>query len=181
MKFSPQRLPEVILIEPTVFSDSRGYFMETWHQKKFSNIGIDINLVQDNLSHSRNGVLRGLHYQIQQPQGKLVQVLAGEIFDVAVDIRKGSPTFGQYVSAVLSRQNRHQLWVPAGFAHGFLVMSHEAEVIYSCSDFYAPQYERTILWNDPSLNIPWPLTKNESPVLSEKDAVGKLLKDAELF
>lgn len=181
MKFLPQRIPEVILIEPTIFSDNRGYFMEMWQQKKFAEAGIDVNLVQDNLSYSNGQVLRGLHYQIQQPQGKLIKVLAGKIFDVAVDIRKDSPTFGQHVSAILSSENRHQLWVPPGFAHGFLVMSPEAEVLYSCGDFYAPQFERTIIWSDPSLNIPWPLAANEVPVLSGKDAEGKLLIDAELF
>lgn len=181
MKFIPLRIPEVILIEPTIFGDSRGYFMELRHAQKFKEAGIRDAFVQDNLSRSARGVLRGLHYQIKQPQGKIIKVLSGEIFDVAVDIRKNSPTFGQWVSAILSGDNHHQLWVPAGFAHGFYVLSETAEVIYGCTDFYAPQFERSILWHDPQLNITWPIMPEYPPVLSNKDAAGSFFKDAEYF
>lgn len=173
-------IPDVILIEPAVFRDERGFFFESYQRQRFAEIGIPFEFVQDNHSKSVQGVLRGLHYQIQQPQGKLVRVVVGEIFDVAVDIRKGSPTFGQWVGDYLSAENKRMIWIPPGFAHGFLVTSSEAEVIYKTTDYYAPQWERTIAWNDPALNIRWPL-ENISPIISAKDAAGALLVNAETF
>ena len=181
MTFTPTALPEVICIEPQVFGDERGFFMETYHAEKFSSGGIHATFVQDNQSGSRHGILRGLHYQIQQPQGKLVRFVAGEVFDVAVDIRRSSPTFGQWVGVVLSAENRKMLWVPAGFAHGFYVLSEWAEVVYKATDFYAPQYERSIRWDDPQIGIQWPLKAGEAPLLSQKDACGKYLFEAETF
>jgi len=173
-------IPDVILIEPAVFRDERGFFFESYQRQRFAEIGIPFEFVQDNHSKSVQGVLRGLHYQIRQPQGKLVRVVVGEIFDVAVDIRKGSPTFGQWVGDYLSAENKRMIWIPPGFAHGFLVTSPEAEVIYKTTDYYAPQWERTIAWNDPALNIRWPL-ENISPIISAKDAAGSLLVNAETF
>ena len=155
MIFQPSTIPEVIVIEPKVFGDARGFFFESWNAGAFSQAGITETFVQDNHSRSTRGVLRGLHYQIRQPQGKLVRVIAGEIFDVAVDIRRASPTFGQSVSVRLSGENHRMLWVPAGFAHGFLVVSDYAEVLYKATDFYAPEHERSIAWNDPLLSIQW--------------------------
>lgn len=157
MKFIPTRLSDVILVQPGVFEDERGFFFETYREDRFSQSGIDDNFVQDNHSGSRKGVLRGLHYQIRQAQGKLVRVISGEIFDVAVDIRRSSPTFGQWVGVNLSSENKLQLWVPAGFAHGFYVLSGWAEVTYKTTNYYAPQWERTILWNDPQIGVEWPL------------------------
>lgn len=174
-------IPDVLLIEPTVFGDDRGFFYESYnHQLFIDKIGISHNFVQDNHSRSAKNVLRGLHYQIQQPQGKLVRVVVGAIFDVAVDIRKYSPTFGQWVGRTLSAEEKQQLWVPPGFAHGFLVISDFAEVLYKTTDYYAPQHERSILWNDPELSITWPLA-DDSPLLSTKDKKGKALKDAEVY
>lgn len=181
MKFSPTTLPEVILIEPRLFGDERGFFMETYQAQRFQEAGIAANFVQDNHSGSRQGALRGLHYQIQQPQGKLVRVVHGDIFDVAVDIRRSSPTFGKWVSANLSDQNKLQIWVPAGFAHGIYVLSEWAELVYKTTDYYAPQWERTILWSDPALAIEWPLVNGLPPTLSPKDQQGLLLSAAELF
>lgn len=181
MKFVPMAIPEVILIEPAVFGDERGFFMETRQTKKFAEAGIQLDFVQDNHSRSQQGVLRGLHYQIQQPQGKLVRVVSGTVFDVAVDLRQTSPTFGKWVSAILSAENKHLLWVPPGFAHGFYVLSETADFVYSCTDFYAPQYERSILWNDPDLDITWPLVNQEAPSLSAKDAAGQSFKNAEYY
>lgn len=181
MKFISTEIPEVILIEPTIFGDDRGYFLEIRQMKKFSTAGINLAFVQDNLSHSKRGVLRGLHYQVEQPQGKLVRVVSGEIFDVAIDIRRNSPTFGKWVSAILSSKNYHQLWVPPGFAHGFYVLSEFADVIYCCTDFYSPQNERTIIWNDPELAIDWPLNENQLPSLSAKDAQGLFIKDSQCY
>ena len=181
MKFIPTKIPDVILIEPRVFGDHRGFFMETWEAKKFADNGIDVQFVQDNHSKSSQGILRGLHYQIQQAQGKLVRVIAGEVFDVAVDLRRSSPTFGQWVGEYLSAENNRQLWVPAGFAHGFYVTSESAEFVYKCTDFYAPEFERSIIWNDLELNIKWPLVNNEMPLLADKDKQGQLFKDAESF
>ena len=181
MKFIPTRIPDVVLVEPVVFGDHRGFFMETWHERKFSEAGISVSFVQDNHSRSAHGILRGLHYQISHPQGKLVRVTSGEVFDVAVDIRKGSATFGQWVGETLSADNRKMLWVPPGFAHGFLVLSDYAEFVYKCTDFYAPEHERCIRWDDPDLAIAWPIAKGDRPVLSQKDAAGVFLKDAELF
>ena len=170
MRFVPGYIPDVVLVEPRVYGDERGFFLETWHAQKFAEAGIDAAFVQDNHSRSAGGVLRGLHYQVERPQGKLVRVLAGEIFDVAVDLRRESPTYGRYVTAVLSAANHHQLWVPPGFAHGFLVTSDGAEVAYKCTEFYAPELERAIAWNDPEIAVPWPLPAGRAPVLSARDA-----------
>lgn len=180
MKSIATEIPDVWLIEPQVFGDDRGFFFESFNQKSFGDkIGVTTNFVQDNHSRSSQNVLRGLHYQIQQPQGKLVRVVAGEIFDVAVDIRKSSPTFGQWVGYVLSGENKRQLWIPEGFAHGFVVLSQMAEVLYKTTDYYAPQHERSIIWNDPDLAIAWPIKTD--PILSAKDQAGKTFKTAELF
>jgi dTDP-4-dehydrorhamnose 3,5-epimerase len=181
MKFTPTRIPEVVLIEPQLFGDHRGFFMETWQQRVFAEAGIDLPFVQDNHSRSTRGILRGLHYQIRHPQGKLVRVISGEVFDVAVDIRKGSPTFGQWVGERLSADNRLMLWVPPGFAHGFYVLSEAAEFLYKCTDFYFPAHERSILWSDPDLAIDWPLLNGEAPVLSAKDADAPCLHEAEVY
>lgn len=172
MQFLPTRIPEVILIKPDVFGDDRGFFMETWQRSKFAEAGIDFDFVQDNHSRSTKGTLRGLHYQAQQPQGKLVRVTAGEVFDVAVDIRPGSPTFGQWVGDFLSADNKHMLWVPPGLAHGFYVTSEVADFQYKCTDYYAPEHERCIRWDDPDIGIDWPLAAGESPLVSDKDQQG---------
>jgi len=174
-------LPDVWIIQPRVFGDQRGFFMETYHARKFRDLGLDESFVQDNHSGSRQGTLRGLHYQIRQAQGKLVRAVVGEVFDVAVDIRRSSPTFGQWVGVVLSAENRRQLWVPPGFAHGFYVLSEWAEIVYKVTDFYAPEWERTLLWNDPAIGIDWPLIDDKPPILSPKDAAGLPLDQAELF
>jgi dTDP-4-dehydrorhamnose 3,5-epimerase len=179
MRLTPTRLAEVVLIEPRVFGDARGFFFESWNEREFERAGIRARFVQDNHSRSGKGVLRGLHYQIRQPQGKLVRVAEGEIFDVAVDLRRSSPTFGRWDGARLSAQSKAMLWIPAGFAHGFCVLSDFAEVLYKATDFYAPEHERSIAWNDPELAIDWPLSG--APVLSPKDAAGVRLRDAELF
>ena len=181
MQFTKTSLPEVILVEPKVFKDERGFFMESYQKERFAAAGISFDFVQDNHSASTRGVLRGLHYQIRQPQGKLVRAVAGEIFDVAVDIRRGSPRFGKWYGAILSAENRNQLWVPPGFAHGFYVMSERAEILYKATDYYAPQWERSILWNDPALGIDWHIQNGEMPILSDKDAKGVLLADAETY
>jgi dTDP-4-dehydrorhamnose 3,5-epimerase len=181
VKATPTAIPEVIVIEPKVFGDARGFFFESFNQKAFDEaVGKHVDFVQDNHSRSVKGVLRGLHYQIQQPQGKLVRVVRGAVFDVAVDIRKSSPTFGKWVGVELSEDNHRQLWVPAGFAHGFLVLSETAEFLYKTTDYYAPAHERAIAWNDPQLAIEWPATGVE-PQLSGKDAAASLLADASLF
>ncbi len=180
MKVAPTAIPEVLLIEPRVFGDERGFFFESFNQKSFREAtGLAIDFVQDNHSKSAKGVLRGLHYQIQQPQGKLVRVIAGEVFDVAVDIRKGSPTFGRWVGEILSGENKKQLWVPAGFAHGFVTLSDSAELLYKTTDYYSPAHERCIAWNDAEIGIQWPI--DAAPLLSAKDAVGKALAQADLF
>jgi dTDP-4-dehydrorhamnose 3,5-epimerase len=181
MKFVSTKIPEVVLIEPTIFGDQRGYLLETYQEKKFFEAGIKGKFVQDNHSGSQQGTLRGLHYQIQQIQGKVVKVVVGEIFDVAVDIRRSSPTFGKWVGAHLSGENKHQLWIPPGFAHGFYVLSEWAEVFYKMTDFYAPDHERTICWNDPTINIAWPVLAGAPPLLSERDSDGAFLKEAEIF
>ena len=181
MKFIPTRIPEVVLIEPAVFGDHRGFFLETWQQQVFAEAGIDFPFVQDNHSRSRQGILRGLHYQLVKPQGKLVRVIQGEVYDVAVDIRQGSPTFGQWVGETLSADNFRLLWVPPGFAHGFYVLSESAEFLYKCTDFYAPAHERSILWNDPEIGIDWPLLGGAPPVLSAKDAAALPLRQAEVY
>lgn len=173
-------IPDVLIIEPKVFGDARGFFFESFNQKSFNEAtGLDVNFVQDNHSKSVRGVLRGLHYQIQQPQGKLVRVVQGEVFDVAVDIRKGSPTFGQWVGELLSGENKRQLWIPAGFAHGFVVLSETAEFLYKTTDYYAPQFERCIAWDDADLKIDWQFSG--VPALSAKDAVGARFAQAEVF
>lgn len=180
MNFFPTQIPAAVIIEPKVIADERGFFLESYQKQRFANVGITADFVQDNHSKSRFGTLRGLHYQIRQPQGKLVRVIAGEIFDVAVDIRKNSPTFGKWVGDYLSAENKKMIWVPPGFAHGFFVTSLEAEVIYKATDYYAPQWERTIAWNDPAIGIDWPIG-DVPPMLSPKDAAGKLLDEAEVY
>ncbi len=180
MKFLPTPLPGVLLIEPQVFQDQRGFFLESYQKKYFSEAGIPFDFVQDNHSRSCQGVLRGLHYQIQQPQGKLLRVIVGEVYDVALDLRRRSPTFGQWFGTYLSAENKKMLWVPVGFAHGVYVTSPEAELLYKTTDYYAPQWERAILWNDPAINIQWPL-KGELPILSPKDQAGSLLSAAEVY
>ena len=180
MKAAPLAIPDVILIEPKVFGDERGFFFESFNQAQFEQaIGKSVQFVQDNHSRSAKHVLRGLHYQIQQPQGKLVRVVQGEVFDVAVDLRKRSKTFGQWVGEILSAENKRQLWIPEGFAHGFVVLSDTAEFLYKTTDYYAPAHERCILWNDATLAIQWPA--GIQPILSAKDAQGKAFVDAEVF
>jgi dTDP-4-dehydrorhamnose 3,5-epimerase len=180
MNVVPTEIPEVVIIDPKVFEDDRGFFFESFNQRTFAEkTGVEADFVQDNHSRSSQNVLRGLHYQIQQPQGKLVRVVAGAVFDVAVDIRKSAPTFGKWVGCLLSAENKRLLWVPVGFAHGFLVVSQTAEVLYKTTDYYAPAHERCILWNDPDLAINWDLTA--PPVLSAKDEAGHPFKAAELF
>lgn len=179
MEFIPTQIPDVIMIEPKVFGDERGFFLETYRESRFIEAGITEKFVQENHSSSEKDVLRGLHYQIRQPQGKLVRVISGEIWDIAVDIRRRSPTFGQWVGIILSAENKRQLWIPSGFAHGFYVLSEQAQVTYKVTDYYAPEFERSIMWNDPNLAINWKLSG--APVLSKKDMEGKLLADAELF
>lgn len=178
MQLIPTRIPDVLILEPKVFGDHRGFFLETYRREVFEQAGVP-DFVQDNHSKSSRGVLRGLHYQIQQPQGKLVRVVQGEIFDVAVDLRRSSPTFGQWVGELLNTDNRRALYVPPGFAHGFYVTSDTAEVTYKCTTYYAPQFERSLLWNDPALGIAWPL--DGAPLLSAKDAQGLLLAAAETY
>ena len=175
MKISETELPGVLLLEPKRFGDDRGFFMELFHEKRYAEAGIPGPFVQDNFSRSAKGILRGLHFQQPHAQGKLVQVFAGTVYDVAVDIRRGSPTFGRWVGMELSADNRRQLWVPAGFAHGFCVLSESADFHYKCTDFYSPASEHGIAWNDPDLGIPWPV---KSPLLSPKDSAAPRLKDA---
>lgn len=184
MKATRLAIPEVVLLEPKVFGDARGFFFESFNQRAFREAtGVDVQFVQDNHSRSARGVLRGLHYQIRQPQGKLVRVVRGSVFDVAVDVRRSSPTFGRWVGAELSEQNQHQLWVPAGFAHGFVVLSESADFLYKTTEYYAPEHERCIAWNDPAIGIDWPLAAHgiQAPVLSSKDAAGAGLREAEVF
>jgi dTDP-4-dehydrorhamnose 3,5-epimerase len=181
MKIIPTNLPDVHILQPQVFQDDRGFFMETYHQRKLEALGISAVFVQDNHSASQQGILRGLHYQIRQAQGKLVRVIAGEVFDVAVDLRRHSPTFGQWTSLRLSADNKLMLWVPPGFAHGFYTLSPCAEFLYKVTDYYAPDWDRTLLWNDPQLGIDWPLVDGQPPLLSTKDALGRRLIDAEVF
>lgn len=181
MEVEVTAIPDVLLFKPKVFGDERGFFMETFRETWFSERGLNVRFVQDNHSASTKGVLRGLHYQVQQPQGKLVRVTAGEVFDVAVDLRRQSPTFAQSVGVILSADNRHLFWVPPGFAHGFLVLSERAEFSYKCTDYYAPEHERSLLWNDPALGIDWPELGPEYPILSAKDRAGVCLAEAEVF
>ena len=181
MRFAETRLEGVIRIEPKIHRDDRGYFIETWQARRFSQAGIDDEFVQDNVSRSSKGTLRGLHYQIEKPQGKLVRVVQGEVFDVAIDLRKSSAHYGQWVGEVLSAENKHQLWVPPGFGHGFLVLSETAEFEYKCTDYYAPEFERAIRWDDPDIDIDWPLVDGEQPILSPKDSDAPFFKDAETY
>ena len=181
MKAIPTELPEVLVIEPRVFEDERGFFFESYNEREFGKVtGKNPHFVQDNHSKSARNVLRGLHYQIRQPQGKLVRVISGEVFDVAVDIRKSSPTFGKWAGDLLSSENKRMLWIPEGFAHGFLVLSETAEFLYKTTDYWAPEYERSILWNDPDLAIDWPLAE-QAPLLSNKDREGRSFREAEVF
>ncbi|UUZ66963.1 dTDP-4-dehydrorhamnose 3,5-epimerase [Polaromonas sp. P2-4] len=180
MKVIPTAIAEVLLIEPKVFGDARGFFFESFNQQAFNEAtGLNVHFVQDNHSRSAKGVLRGLHYQIQQPQGKLVRVVRGAVFDVAVDVRKSSPSLGKWVGVELTEDNYRQVWIPPGFAHGFLVLSDSADFLYKTTDYYAPQFERCIAWNDPALGIEWPI--QTAPSLSIKDQAGVTLRDAELF
>lgn len=181
MKSTPTAIPDVLIIEPKVFGDSRGFFFESYNKKSLRDAtGVDADFVQDNHSRSAKGVLRGLHYQIQQPQGKLMRVVRGAVFDVSVDLRRWSPTFGKWVGVELSETNNRQLWLPPGFAHGFLTLSDSADFLYKATDYYAPQFERCIAWNDPALAIAWPLA-GKPPQVSIKDQSGVLLADAQVF
>jgi dTDP-4-dehydrorhamnose 3,5-epimerase len=180
VKFSPTDIPGVIVVESAVFQDERGFFMETWQAEKFRDAGLDRTFVQDNHSGSARNALRGLHYQVGRPQGKLVRVVAGEIYDVAVDLRRSSPAFGRWTGLTLSAENRLQLWVPEGFAHGYYVVSEWAEVIYKCTDVYVPEEERTLRWDDPDVGIAWPLGA-EPPIVSAKDAKGLAFTAAPTF
>ena len=180
MKAIATAIPDVLVIEPSVHGDARGFFFESWNRRAFAKlVGTDVDFVQDNHSASGRGVLRGLHYQVKQAQGKLVRVVSGEVFDVVVDLRRSSATFGRWVGERLSAENRRMMWVPAGFAHGFLVLSASAEFLYKTTDYYAPEHERTLLWNDPAVGIDWPLA--DAPLLKQKDAAGTPLERAETF
>lgn len=180
MKITPTTLPDVLIFEPTVHGDDRGYFMETWRLSRFREAGITLDVVQENQSKSVQGTLRGLHYQLQHPQGKLARVVSGEVFDVAVDLRRASPSFGQWFGLVLSGDNRKQLWIPPGFGHGFYVLSETAELVYKCTDYYHPEDDHSLCWDDPDIGIDWPLLET-APLLSEKDRNGARLRDARLY
>jgi len=179
MQVTTTALPGVLLIEPRVFGDERGFFFESWNRRAFADAGVDVDFVQDNHSRSARGVLRGLHYQVEHAQGKLVRATAGEVFDVAVDLRRSSPAFGRSIGVVLSAANHRMLWIPPGFAHGFVVMSESAEFLYKATDYWYPQHERTLLWSDPALGIAWPLAGE--PTLAAKDAAGRRLADADVY
>jgi dTDP-4-dehydrorhamnose 3,5-epimerase len=179
MEFVPTRIPEVVLVKPKVFGDARGYFTETWQAERFAAGGLPLTFVQDNHSHSGQWILRGLHYQVKQTQGKLVRVSRGAVYDVAVDVRANSPTLGQWVGAELSDSNHHMLWVPPGFAHGFLTLTETVDFLYKCTDYYAPVHERVLRWDDPSVGIEWPLPSGVQPQLSARDAQGRNFADAE--
>lgn len=181
MEFTATRIADVIAIDPVVYEDARGFLMETWQAKKFAAAGIDAEFVQDVHSRSSQDTIRGLHYQVAQPQGKLIRVITGEVFDVAVDIRRSSPTFGQWAGETLSAGNRRLLWIPPGFAHGFMVTSEFAEIEYRMTDYYAPEHERTIRWDDPGIGIFWPVREGHSPVLADKDLAGLSLKEADVY
>jgi dTDP-4-dehydrorhamnose 3,5-epimerase len=181
MNYKQLDIPDVILMEPEIFGDHRGFFMETFREDEFKIKVANTHFVQDNHSQSTQGILRGLHYQIKQSQGKLVRVISGQVFDVAVDIRKNSKYFGKWTGTILSEDNKNMLWVPPGFAHGFYVISQKAEFVYKCTEYYAPEHERSILWNDSSINIDWPIITGTSPILSEKDEAASYLKNAEVF
>jgi len=180
VKFIPTALPDVVIIEPKVFGDGRGFFLESWNAARFAEAGLDFNFVQDNHSRSAAGVLRGIHYQLNNPQGKLVRVTVGRVFDVAVDLRRSSPSFGRWVGAELSAENKRMLWVPPGFGHGFLALEDGTDFLYKCTDFYVPEDEHCIAWNDPEIGIAWPLHEVEV-TLSGKDRAGKLLREANLY
>ena len=179
MKAIPSAIPEVLLLEPRIFGDERGYFYESWNRRRLAELGIDVDFVQDNHSKSQRNVLRGLHYQIEHAQGKLVRVTAGQVYDVAVDLRLSSPTFGQWVGFTLSAEDQRMAWIPPGFAHGFCVTSESAEFLYKTTDYWSPTHERTLLWNDPRLAIPWPLSGE--PLLAARDAAGRTFSEAETF
>lgn len=181
MQLQPTRLPEVLLITPRVFGDARGYFFESWHAQKFQQAGISAPFVQDNHSHSLRHTLRGLHYQRQHPQGKLVRVTRGEVFDVAVDLRRSSPRFGQWAGALLSEANHAMLWIPPGFAHGYLALSEEVDFLYKCTEFYLPEDERAIRWDDAAIGVSWPLPEGSTPIVSARDAAAPLLEAADCF
>ena len=180
MKISPTKISEVLVLEPDVYADERGYFMETFRSSYLTKHGVELNFVQDNQSQSRIGTLRGLHYQLEFPQGKLVRVISGTVFDVAVDIRKSSSTFGNWVGETLSAENKKQLWIPPGFAHGFLVLSNSAELFYKCTEYYHPEDDHSLLWNDPAVGIEWPL-QNREPILSEKDRIAQCLSQIPVY
>jgi dTDP-4-dehydrorhamnose 3,5-epimerase len=181
MEFVPTRIADVILIKPKVFGDHRGFFLESWQEREFADAGIDVRFVQDNHSRSSQWTLRGMHYQIRQSQGKLVRVSRGVVFDVAVDARRSSPTFGQWVGTELSDENHHMLWVPPGFAHGFLALSETVDFLYKCTNHYAPQFERTMRWNDPDVGIEWPIPAGITPLLTGRDANAGALRQIECF
>jgi len=181
MQITPLEIPDVLVIQPRVFEDARGFFLESYHKEQFRAAGISADFLQDNHSGSRRGSLRGLHYQVRQPQGKLVRLAVGEAFDVAVDLRRSSPTYGRCVGVRLSAERKDQLWIPPGFAHGFYVLSDWAEVLYKATDYYAPQWERTLLWNDPALAIQWPIPQGQQPLISEKDRNGIPLAAADTY
>ena len=179
MRVVPTAIPDVLVVEPRVFGDQRGFFFESWNRRALAQAGVDADFVQDNHSRSARGVLRGLHYQVRHPQGKLVRVVTGEVFDVAVDLRRASPTFGRHVAVTLSAENKRMLWVPPGFAHGFCVTSESADFLYQTTDYWYPEHERTLLWNDPALGIAWPV--DGTPLVAAKDAAGTPLANAELY
>lgn len=182
MKSTSLTIPDVKLIDPVVHGDDRGFFLETWSSESFASEGLDISFVQDNWSRSTKGVLRGLHYQIRHPQGKLVRCVSGSVFDVAVDLRRSSPSFGAWIGEVLSEENKRSMWIPPGFAHGFLTLSETADFQYKCSDIYFPSAERTLAWNDPSVGVDWPLPGSEKPIMSGKDEANAVpLDDADCF
>jgi dTDP-4-dehydrorhamnose 3,5-epimerase len=181
MELKPTRIPDVVLIDPKVFGDQRGFFLESWNERKYADAGIDVRFVQDNHSRSTQWTLRGLHYQVRQPQGKLVRVVKGAVFDVVVDLRRASPTFGHWAGETLSAENHRMLWVPPGFAHGFLVLTESADFLYKCTDFYAPEHERVVRWDDADLGIEWPLPPGQPPLLSPRDRDAGAFRDAECF
>jgi len=181
VKVTPTALKEVLIVEPSVHGDERGFFLESWHQQRYQDAGLPARFVQDNHSRSGQGTLRGLHYQIRRPQGKLVHVAAGEVFDVTVDLRKSSPTFGRWAGELLSARNHRQLWIPPGFAHGFYVLSASADLLYKCTEYYSPDDDRALRWDDPELSIEWPLIDGRAPLLSPRDASAPLLRAAEIF
>jgi dTDP-4-dehydrorhamnose 3,5-epimerase len=181
MRLIDTAIPDVKIVEPAVLGDDRGFFMESWNARRFAEAGLDVIFVQDNHSRSARGVLRGLHYQLRRPQGKLVRVVRGRAFDVVVDIRRGSATFGRWIGMTLTETNKRMLWVPPGFAHGFLALEDDTEMLYKCTDFYTPEHERSLLWSDPAIGIEWPLQGGETPILSSKDEAAAPLAEGELL